>query len=144
MVDEIQSEVVGGINIPDKAPVGKRMAAALIDLLIIPILIGVVAGLVLFAVPNIRRNIVLVIVNVAWVALRDIRGAGPGKKMVGIKVIDIDSGSILSVVQSFIRNILLIVPFVLVIGYLLETIMIFSSGDRYGDKWAKTRVVLAD
>ena len=45
--------------------------------------------------------------------------------------------------QGFMRNILLIIPFVLVLGYIVEIILLAAKGDRLGDKWAKTKVVVA-
>ena len=41
------------------------------------------------------------------------------------------------------RNILLIIPFVLVVGYIIEIIFILTKGERLADGWAKTRVVNA-
>lgn len=40
------------------------------------------------------------------------------------------------------RNILLIIPFMLVVGYLLEIFFVLWKGRRMGDKWAGTGVRL--
>ncbi len=132
---------VGGFGGPETAPKGKRLAVAIIDLIIMPILIGVIAGLALIAAPEILRNVLLVIINIAWLVFRDFV-ASPGRKMVGLKLMSL-TGEKVTLSQAFIRNILLMVPFVLVIGYLVEIVMIFSKGDRLADRWAKTRVTIA-
>ena len=50
MVEEIRQGIVGGeANIPQAASKGKRFLAAIFDLIVIPIILGVVAGLLLFA-----------------------------------------------------------------------------------------------
>ena len=63
--------------------------------------------------------------------------------MVGLKLISTTSGSKPSLGQAFIRNILLIIPFILVLGYVIEIISLLTKGDRVADGWAKTRVVEA-
>ena len=146
MVEEMQQGVVGGPPpTPEVASKGKRFLAAIFDLIIIPIILGVIAGLLLFAAPIGLRNIILIVVNILWMTLKDLmwEGAAPGKKMAGLKVISIETGKKISLAQGFIRNILLIIPFVLVIGYIIEIIMLATKGERLGDKWAKTRVVPA-
>jgi len=146
MVEEIKQNIVGGgPAIPEGCSKGKRFLAAIFDLIIIPIILGVVAGLLLFAAPVAARNVILIVVNVAWMTLKDLMwdGAAPGKKMAGIKVISVETGSKITVAQGFIRNILLIIPFVLVIGYIVEIIMLATKGERLGDLWAKTRVIPA-
>ncbi|OGX13772.1 MAG: hypothetical protein A2351_00680 [Omnitrophica bacterium RIFOXYB12_FULL_50_7] len=49
----------------------KRFAAGNIDLIAMPIILGVVVGLVLLAAPEVVRSIVLVVVNVIWLVFRD-------------------------------------------------------------------------
>ncbi len=142
-------EIVGNNEVKlTPAPVGKRLLAAIFDLIFIPILIGLVSGFLLMAVPATPRTVILVLINVAWLGLRDLTGAGPGKMMAGIKVVDAKTGEALTVAQGFIRNLLLYIPFVLVIGYIVELIVLLSSsaqtGQRLGDKMAGTKVVVAD
>ena len=60
----------------------------------------------------------------------------------GLKLVGADGGKV-SIGQAFIRNILIMIPFVLVVGYIVETIFVLSKGHRLGDVWAKTRVVSA-
>jgi len=135
-------QVAGGMSgTPEGASKGKRFAVAVIDLVFIPILLGVVAGLALLAVPEWLRNIILILVNITWLVIRD-AVYSPGRKMVGLKLVSL-TGEKVTMSQAFIRNLLLMVPFVLVVGYLIEIIMIATKGERLADRWAKTRVVPA-
>jgi len=135
------SETIQMGSSTESAPKGKRFAVAIIDLFFIPIILGVVAGLILLAVPEIMRNILLIILNVGWLIFRDVVYS-PGRSMVGLKLVSL-TGDKVSLSQAFIRNVLLIVPFVLIIGYLVEIFMVFSKGNRLADGWAKTQVVVA-
>ena len=125
---------VGG----DSAPKGKRVISALVDLLAVPILLGIVAGLILLAVPEGVRNILLIAINIAWLLFRDVVFS-PGRKMVGLKLTTLDGGKV-TIAQAFIRNILIMIPFVLVVGYIVEIIFVLSKGHRLADTWAKTKV----
>ena len=120
---------------------GKRFASGLIDLVVIPIVLGIVIGLVLLAAPDMVRSIVLVLVNIIWLVFRD-AVYSPGRAMVKIKLISLTRGKV-TLGQAIIRNILLVVPFVLVAGYYLENGMTLAKGRRLGDIWAKTQVVEA-
>ncbi len=137
-----QMNVTGGMPVGKEASLGARFLASLFDLVVIPILLGIIFGLLFFAAAPTLRNIVLVFVNIAWTCLRDIRGGvGPGKKMAGIKVVTVDGGTP-TLGQHILRNILIWVPFILLIGFIIEVFMIFVlRKDRLGDQWAKTKVV---
>lgn len=132
-------DVTGGSSVP--ATKGSRFAAGVIDLIIIPIVLGLILGLLLLGVSDLVRSIILVLVNIAWLIFRD-AVYSPGRAMVKLKLVSL-SGDKVTLAQSFIRNILLIIPFVLVIGYIVEIIAIVSKGERVADHWAKTRVVPA-
>lgn len=123
------------------APKGRRFAAGVIDLIIIPIVLGLILGLILLNVPEGIRSAILVLVNIAWLIVRD-AVYSPGRAMVGLKLISLD-GAKVTLVQSLLRNVLLIIPFVLVIGYIVEIVSLIVKGDRVADKWAKTKVVSA-
>ncbi len=123
------------------APKGRRFAAGVIDLIIIPIVLGLILGLLLLGVPNGVRSVILVIVNIAWLIFRD-AVYSPGRAMVGLKLVSL-TGDKVSLAQAFIRNILLLIPFVLVVGYIVEIIALISKGERVADGWAKTRVISA-
>lgn len=118
---------------------GKRFAAGLIDLVVIPIVLGIVIGLVLLAAPDMVRSVVLVLVNIIWLVFRD-AVYSPGRAMVKVKIVSL-TGAKVTWLQAVIRNILLIIPFVLVVGYIVEIVMLIVKGHRLADNWAKTQVV---
>ena len=118
---------------------GKRFAAGLIDLVVIPIVLGIVIGLVLLAAPDTVRSIVLVLINIIWLIFRD-AVFSPGRAMVKIKIVSL-AGEKVTWLQALVRNILLIIPFVLVVGYIIEIVMLVAKGHRLADNWAKTQVV---
>jgi len=136
---DTSAEVVGGISQPNVAPKGRRFAAGVVDLIVIPIILGLIIGLMLLAVPEGVRSVILVIVNIAWLIFRD-SVYSPGRAMVGTRLTSL-KGDKVSIGQAFIRNILLIIPFVLVVGYIVEIIALLTKGERIADGWAKTRVV---
>ena len=123
---------------PAVASKGKRIASGVIDLILIPIFLGVIAGLLLLNAPEGIRNVILILLNIAWMIFRD-AVFSPGRKMVGTKLVSL-AGEKVSVGQAFIRNILLIIPFVLVVGYIVELVSLLTKGERVADQWAKTRV----
>lgn len=137
-----EHKIVGGSQKPPVAPKGKRFAAGIVDLIIIPILLGVVAGIALLAANDAVRNTVLILINIGWMIFRD-SVFSPGRKMVGLKLVSTATGEKPTLGQAFIRNILLIIPFILVIGYIVEIIAVLAKGERVADAWAKTRVVEA-
>ena len=120
---------------------GKRFAAGLIDLVVIPIVLGIVIGLVLLAAPDVVRSIVLVLVNIIWLVFRD-AVYSPGRAMIKVKIVSL-TGEKVTLLQALIRNVLLIIPFVLVVGYIVEIVMVLWKGHRLADNWAKTQVVEA-
>jgi len=118
---------------------GKRFAAGVIDLILIPIVLGLVVGLLLVAAPDAVRSVILVLVNVLWLIFRD-AVFSPGRAMVGLRLISL-KGDKVTIGQAVIRNILLVVPFVLVVGYIVEIVSLIAKGNRVADGWAKTQVV---
>lgn len=129
------------LNAGSSAPKGRRFAAGIVDLIIIPIVLGLLLGLLLIGVPEGVRSIILVAINVAWLIFRD-AVYSPGRAMVGLKLVSL-SGDKVTPGQAVIRNILLIIPFVLVVGYIVELVALIAKGDRVADNWAKTRVISA-
>jgi len=142
MADFSSESVVGGPGGgPAVASKGKRFAAGVIDLILIPILLGVIAGLLLLNAPEGIRNVLLILLNIGWMIFRD-AVFSLGRKMVGTRLVSLTGGKV-TLGQAFIRNILLIIPFVLVVGYIVEIIAVLAKGERVADGWAKTRVVEA-
>lgn len=137
---DFSSNVTGGPG-GGVASKGKRFAAGVIDLILIPIVLGVIAGLLLLNAPEGMRNVILIVLNIAWMIFRD-AVFSPGRKMVGTKLVSL-TGEKVSLGQAFIRNILLVIPFVLLVGYIVEIVALLTKGERVADSWAKTRVVEA-
>ena len=131
------AENIGGSGSP--VPKGRRIASDIIDLIIVPIVLGLILGLILLNVPEGVRSGLLIVINIAWLIFRDMVYS-PGRAMVGLKLVSDTSGKV-TLPQAFIRNVLLMVPFVLIIGYIVELIAVLSKGNRIADAWAKTRVV---
>ncbi len=121
------------------APLRRRIASGIIDLIDMPILLGVLMGLVLFRAPEGARNVILVVVNILWLVFRDLVFS-PARYMTDLKLVS-QTGEKVTIVQAFLRNILLIIPFVLIVGYIAELIHVIIKGERIGDKIAKTKVV---
>lgn len=134
-----ESVTGGSSSASASAPKGRRFAAGAIDLIIIPIILGVVMGILLLNAPEGVRNIILVIMNAGWLIFRD-AVYSPGRALVGTKVVSL-SGDKVTVAQAFIRNILLLIPYVLLIGYPVEIISLILKEGRVADRWAKTRVI---
>ena len=84
------------------APKGRRFAAGVIDLVIVPILLGIVIGIMLLNVGDNVRSIILVGVNIAWLIFRD-AVYSPGRAMVGLKLVSL-TGDKASLGQAFLRH----------------------------------------
>ncbi|MCM8775880.1 MAG: RDD family protein [Candidatus Omnitrophica bacterium] len=107
------------------APKGRRFAADLIDLFIVPIFLGIIIGFSLLNVREVFRSVVLVLINICWMLFRDAIFS-PGRAMVGLKLKSL-VGDKVTIAQAFIRNVLLIFPFVLITGYICEATRIFVA-----------------
>ena len=120
---------------------GKRCAAALVDILLVPIVIGVGLG-ILFVVtkadPSIQNWLFIGFTSV-WLIIRDAIGS-PGRAMVGILLKKTD-GATIGLGTAIGRNIHLMIPFVSLLGFLVEFIALLSTGHRLADQWAHTVVV---
>lgn len=132
--------VSGNVATPQEvAPKGARVASDLVDLLLIPIVLGVLVGLVVLSIADPLRSIILIGVNVGWLIFRDVVYS-PGRAMVGLQIVSL-SGPKVTPGQAVLRNILLMVPIVLLFGYIIEIVAVLVKGERLADGWAKTRVV---
>ncbi len=127
------------------APVGKRIVAGLIDFVVVPVVIGIVLGILFVvlgnAIPEAVRSVILILANIVWLIVRDTVVA-PGRLIMKLKLISLTSEKV-SLVQAVLRNILLIIPVVLIVGYVLELVWVCVKGNRLADSWAKTQVVEA-
>lgn len=120
----------------------KRFLAAFIDLFCVPFVIYFVIGYLNRGNPPLY---ITVAVNIFWLAVRDLfNGAGPGKRLCSLRVIRRDTGQPLQtkdIPHALLRNILLYIPLVLILGYIIEIVMLTAKKERLGDIWAKTEVV---
>lgn len=127
------------------APVGKRIVAGLIDFVVVPIVIGIVLGLLFVvlgnAIPESVRSVILILANIIWLIVRDTVIA-PGRLIMKLKLVSLNSEKV-TLGQAVLRNILLIIPVVLIVGYILELVWVCVKGNRLADGWAKTQVVEA-
>lgn len=118
-----------------KADVRKRLTAAFIDGLMVATLCLVswtVGWLLSLAV------------GAAYLLLRDaIGGQSVGKLLLGLVVIDLETGRVSSLSGSIKRNLLLLLPGANVVAIFLETRTIIADpqGQRLGDRLAQTHVV---
>ena len=130
---------------PVAAPVGKRIVAGLIDFIVAPVVIGIVLGLLFVllkdALPEAVRSIILILANIVWLLVRDTVFA-PGRLIMKLKLVSLTSEKV-TFVQALLRNILLIIPVVLIVGYVLELVWVCVKGNRLADGWAKTQVLEA-
>jgi len=125
-----------------EALVEKRIIAHIID--------SVVSGLLLLPVVyfgdqgSLHQTFILVftVIDSAGFLIRDgiYNGQGLGKYFMGIKVIDEKTGENCSLLQSFERNILLVlVPFV----FFIAAVQVLRGKRRIGETLSGTRVVRA-
>jgi uncharacterized RDD family membrane protein YckC len=123
---------------------GRRYIAHLADSLVLGVVFVVVA------VPaGIVSDILLGIVFAAWVTVAPVgyfvvtqRGTGrsPGKRLVGIQVVDA-AGEPPTTNALLKRSVPLIVEYLLVLAWF--SMMASSYRQRFGDRWAGTYVVLS-
>lgn len=129
-----------------KADIGKRIIAWIIDQIIIGVILGLFIGLAfLFAIIFAPLAIVfyllgILIVLIYWL-LKDglMNGRSIGKKVMSLKVINIERKTPCSFLESFLRNILWYIPIISFIELILP--IIDADGIRLGDRLAKTQVV---
>ena len=122
-----------------KASIGQRIIAQSIDGLI-PYAAGYFLmrfGLIIGLSELVNLITAIIIALIIFLVLDALpNGQSPGKKLLGLSVIDFVTGEPCSLRQSVIRNFVL-----LVFGY-IDLLFVFSkSGRRLGDKWANTYVI---
>jgi uncharacterized RDD family membrane protein YckC len=139
----------------------KRAFAHLIDIVAANIILGilvvviVVIGAVLFAGAGQPSNsdaaaatVMLLFMLLygcvflamyAFLLLRDgFNGQSPGKKVLGLQVINIVTGVPIRFGDSFKRNLILLVP---VLPIVVAVQIFTANGLRIGDEWAQTKVI---
>jgi uncharacterized RDD family membrane protein YckC len=132
----IVSKVSRGLISPyAKADIRKRLTAASIDGLLV-VTLGVLYGIV--------GSLLYLALGAGYLLLRDaIGGQSIGKILLGLVVIDLQTGRISSLSGSIKRNCLLLLPGANVVAVALEarTILSDPQGQRLGDRLAQTQVV---
>jgi len=134
---------------PALASKGKRFTAGLIDLILVPVLLGAFITLFTFWFLGPVANVIFYFVYVIWVIFRD-TVFSPGRTLVGIRLISLEgngkdgNGKEVTVIQAIKRNLLIILPFVGIIGYAVEIISLIIKGERVMDPWANTKVIDAE
>jgi uncharacterized RDD family membrane protein YckC len=127
----------------ERAPIKKRVFAALIDAFFIPSFVGVVINvLFVLASPQIGRLVSLLFLLV-WFSTKDLlfEGAAPGKQMMGLRVVSRLTQKKITLSQCFLRNILFILPLIAFFSFPIEFFRVILKKERFGDLWANTAVV---
>lgn len=113
----------------------KRIYAALLD-------IFVAFSVAMASVTT--GNAAYAVVAAVYLLLRDsVRGRSPGKFIIGLAVIDIETGLAATWKDSARRNVIFLLPGANIAAVFLETRTLFSDpqGQRLGDRFAQTQVV---
>jgi uncharacterized RDD family membrane protein YckC len=129
------------------AGLGSRFAAGMLDLMLKAALFGVVAGLFTLAADGVAAYIAIVaalfFAMVVYDILFEVRGGGrtPGKRAMGLRVVDADGGAV-GLRTSAVRNLLRLVEG-LPLSYAPAVVCILLTRDnqRLGDLAAGTLVV---
>jgi uncharacterized RDD family membrane protein YckC len=127
----------------EKSILAKRISAGIIDCVILPSFIIFVFRLLLIFQPPAFSNFAVLGIAIIWFSFKDLlfEGCAPGKKIFGLRVISKATGQKITARQGFIRNVLLFVPLVALIGFPLELIVLLAKKERFGDVWAGTEVI---
>lgn len=141
-------------NMAERAGLGARFAAFLIDTILLSIVVGALSGALFFAAPMdsgpgggafgavflVVQLLVLVLTFGYWIVMEAIYGYTLGKLALGLVVVT-DDGHAIGWKESLIRNVLRIVdafPTLYIVG--IVTILL-TDGQRVGDLAASTEVV---
>jgi uncharacterized RDD family membrane protein YckC len=113
-----------------------RVLAAIIDVFI-GALAGFVAGFFTAGIGG--------LVGLIYAVVRDglFDGRSVGKKLMGIRVVALDTGAPCTVPQSVIRHVVSIIPCVGQVYAIVEVVKFLSDAQkrRFGDYWAGTIVI---
>ena len=130
-INDFRNDASGSGNYTKATP-GDRLVAFLLDMLVV-IMLGLVPLIGYF-------------LGIAYVLLRDsisfLDGQSIGKKVLKLKVIDLETGTGIhnKYDKSAIRNITLFIPIFDIVD--VAWLLFSDEKNRFGDKWARTTVVL--
>ena len=126
------TETIPGATTTELASPGARFVAALID--------GILAGIA-SAIPAVG-----IVISIAYSLVKDalpfLDGQSIGKKAMGIRAVKEGTGEPLTddYITAIVRQVSLWIPFF----NFVDACMVFTEGRRrFGDRWAKTVVVVA-
>lgn len=116
----------------------KRWLAGLGDSIVLVVLLMIVH---LGGRPTSALAVVVIVVMLTWSLLKDgfLEGRSPGKVAMGLRVVDIGTGSPCRPGQSALRHVPNVIPLVTLVDYGL--ILFSRSGRRVGDVLAGTMVI---
>ncbi len=129
--------------------VGRRVAAAILDLIPLGIVGALMAdrstgnGGATFRLSGGRLLLYMVIVLAYYVVFESQMGTSPGKKIMGLKVVN-EQGQAPDMTAVVVRNILRFIdglPFLYLLGFIV--VMVTPTKQRIGDLAARTWVVKA-
>ncbi len=129
----------------------KRFGAALMDFILIPALVGILMGLLLHNGSSRDADKYFHAVSLGFVIFfqRDFIYS-PGRHLFGLRLVDSKKGNLIcfyqgnlfsNLIKGVVRNLLLFIPFVLVVGYIVEVVMVIWKGHRLMDVFAGVKVV---
>lgn len=124
-----------------KAPVGKRVLAVLVDAALMMI--------VWFVFRAVHLGFIGGLLTMAYIFLKDgidfggLDNRSVGKKVMGLRVMNLATKQKCTYVDSLLRQILFIIPLVNIVIALIEFVLVLvdPKGIRLGDKIAKTMVI---
>ena len=121
----------------DASFASRRQFAFMIDMLLGRLLAEGIASLSLLGLGEAGVGLAAGGFSLIWILIKDASGGySPGKKLMGVRVLNIESGMGAGVGDSMRRNAPLLIPFVpLFVAFQLH------KGQRLGDGWAGTRVI---
>lgn len=157
----IQVASTSGIDTPEGLPGGLRLrlSAAFFDNMIYTIPISYIGGLIGFLTNNYSYSgvtsliiilVFLAVVTTYFVYFDISKGATPGKRIYGLKVVDINSRQNLSLKKATIRELTArataLVPFIGALFQLVNFFVMISSSERRGihDRLANSQVLVVE
>lgn len=129
------------VAIDEQASKGQRVLAFLIDAIAVSVVGGLIGGIL-----GNNNGAISSLISIGYFLTRDalpfLDGQSLGKKVLNLRAIDANTGEALTGnwATSAIRNISVVVP---ILNFIEMFVLLFGKdGNRLGDGWAKTTVVV--